>query len=88
MYPASDLGQTHCPIGVESRPAFLCLDTHFERINKSFKSKPHEVAIDDRVEDGVIHCVVDVVVLVIVKPPRLYREEPGVDTLPRPVQFT
>ena len=87
--PGQRLGPNTLPNRCRVKTSISLFDTKFERINNSsFKSKPHEVAIDDRVEDGVIHCVVDVAVLVIVKPPRLYREEPGVDTLPRPVQFT
>ena len=60
-------------------------DTKLELFRR-ITDRPHEVTIDDRVENGVIYCVIDVTILVIVHPSRLHREKPGVDTLPCPVQ--
>ena len=49
---------------------------------------PYKVHIDDRVKHGVVHAVVHVEVLVIVLPPGLHRQEPGVAALLIPGNFT
>ena len=49
---------------------------------------PYQVHIDDRVKHGVVNTVVHVKVLVIVFPPGLHRQEPGVAALLIPGNFT